>query len=119
MQTVDLIMMMEIAPDKAEQVALLARDMYAQRARAEPVLRAFISDMNVDEQAGLVALVWLGRGVFEAGEYMAACELARAEASTPSEDYLMSTPNLAFDIEAGLETLGFDVAAEAEAVMGR
>ena len=108
-------MEMDIAPNKAEQVALMAREL----GRAEPELRAFLQGLNIEEKASLVALVWLGRGTFEASEYSQARDLAKQEATTPAEDYLLQTPNLAFDIEAGLELLGFDVSAEAEAVMGR
>ena len=107
--------MVEIASNKAEQVALMAREI----ERAEPELRAFISDMNEDKQAELVALVWVGRGVFEAEEFGQAVATARAEKTTPTEDYLLATPNLAYDIEAGLEALGVDVTAAAEDVMGR
>lgn len=107
--------MVEISTSKAEQVALMAREI----ERARPELRAFIADMNVDEQAELVAIVWIGRGVYEPEEFEVAAQTAAAERSTPTEDYLMQTPNLAYDIEAGLEALGVDVTALAEDVMGR
>lgn len=107
--------MMDIATNKAEQVAVMAREL----ERAEPELRAFIADMNEDEQAELVAILWIGRGSFEAEEFAEAVATARAERSTPTEDYLLATPNLAYDIEAGLEALGVDVTALAEEVMGR
>ncbi|WOI32278.1 DUF3775 domain-containing protein [Tritonibacter scottomollicae] len=107
--------MVGIATNKAEQVALMAREI----SRAEPELRAFIADMNEDEQADLVAILWVGRGVFEAEEFTQAVDTARQEKTTPTEDYLMATPNLAYDIEAGLEALGVDVSAVAEDVMGR
>lgn len=107
--------MVDIATNKAEQVALMAREI----SRAEPELRAFIADMNEDEQADLVAILWVGRGVFEPEEFAQAVATARQEKTTPTEDYLMATPNLAYDIEAGLEALGVDVSAAAEDVMGR
>ena len=107
--------MMDIATNKAEQVAVMAREL----ERAEPELRAFIADMNEDEQAELVAILWIGRGSFEVEEFAEAVATARAERSTPTEDYLLATPNLAYDIEAGLEALGVDVTALAEEVMGR
>ena len=107
--------MVDIATNKAEQVALMAREI----SRAEPELRAFIADMNEDEQAELVASLGVGRGVFEPEEFAQAVATARQEKTTPTEDYLMATPNLAYDIEAGLEALGVDVSAVAEDVMGR
>ncbi|NIZ14189.1 DUF3775 domain-containing protein [Phaeobacter sp. HF9A] len=107
--------MVEIATNKAEQVAVMAREI----ERAEPELRAFIADMNEDEQAELVAILWIGRGSFEAEEFALAVTTAREEKTTPTEDYLLSTPNLAYDIEAGLEALGVDVAALTDDVLGR
>ncbi len=107
--------MMDIATNKAEQVAVMAREL----ERAEPELRAFIADMNEDEQAELVAILWIGRGSFEVEEFAEAVATARDERSTPTEEYLLATPNLAYDIEAGLEALGVDVTALAEEVMGR
>lgn len=107
--------MIEIAANKAEQVALMARE----RERAEPELRGFIEDMNEEEQAALVAILWVGRGTFEPEEFAEAYATAFSERSTPTADYLLATPNLAYDIEAGLEALGVDVTATAEEVMGR
>lgn len=106
---------LRIATDKAEQVALMAREV----DRATLELRTFIANMNTDEQVELVAILWIGRGVFEPSELLEARATAMAEATTPTEDYLMQTPNLAYDIEAGLEALGIDVSLEAESILGR
>ena len=42
-------------------------------------LKAFIRDMNEDEQAGLVALAWIGRGSFGPEELDEALDTARSE----------------------------------------
>ena len=39
------------------------------RDLTEQELRELISDLNVDETAELIALAWIGRGDFDAGEW--------------------------------------------------
>ena len=74
-------------------------------------LRAFIDRMSVDEQAELTAIMWIGRGSFEAEELSEALATARSEATTPTADYLIGTPHLADNIEAGLEASTVDLEA--------
>ena len=105
----------KISAHKVASVIVMAREL----DRSEPQLRSYVSDMDEEEQAALVAVMWIGRGAFEADEWGDAYETAYAEASTPTGDYLIGTPHLADHLEAGLEALGYDVAAEEEAVMGR
>jgi hypothetical protein len=95
----------ELSPRKVAQVVLMAREL----TRAERELRAFIERMSEDEQAELVAVMWIGRGAFEAEEWKAAVSTARAEASTPCADYLIGTPHLSDHLESGLEALGYSV----------
>ncbi len=71
-------------------------------------LRQFIAAMNEDEQVSLVAVAWIGRGTFEPEELDEAMQTARDEASTPTEDYLLGIPQLADDLEAGMEALDLD-----------
>ncbi len=75
----------------------------------EAELRAFIRRLNEDEKASLVAIMWIGRETFEAEELEEAIETARAEATTPTENYLLGVPLLADYLEEGLEKLGIDV----------
>ena len=96
---------MEISPRKVAQVAVMAREL----DRAEGELRAFIDRMGEDEQAELVAIMWVGRESFFAEDFEEALETARAEASTPCADYLIGTPHLADNLENGLEALGISV----------
>jgi hypothetical protein len=69
--------------------------------RAEGELRAFRRPLNEDEQAELVALFWIGRGSFEAEDWDEAVATARAEATTPTADYLLGSPHFADHLEAG------------------
>ncbi len=107
--------MLEISTRKVAQVALMAREL----GRAEGELRAFIERLGMDEQAELTAIMWIGRGSFEREELAEAIETAKSEASTPTADYLIGTPHLADNIEAGLDALGVDVQDVEEDLIGR
>lgn len=93
---------MEISPRKVAQVAMMAREL----DRAEDEMRAFIERMSEDEQAELVAVMWIGRESFFAEDWDEALATAKTEASTPCADYLIGTPHLADNLENGLEALG-------------
>lgn len=69
----------------------------------------FIAVLNVDEQASLVALTWVGRGTYSADEFAEALETAKAESVNKTEDYLLGIPILADYLEEGLEKMGYSV----------
>ncbi len=69
-------------------------------------LRALIQDLNVDEAAELVALVWLGRGDYDASEWADALTAARQRNARSTARYLMGMPMLGDYLEEGLEALG-------------
>ncbi|KUJ73640.1 hypothetical protein AVO45_13655 [Ruegeria marisrubri] len=94
--------MLEISPRKVAQVALMGREL----GRAEGEMRAFIERMSEDEQAELVAIMWIGRESFFPEDLEEAIATARAEASTPCADYLIGTPHLSDHLENGLDALG-------------
>ena len=73
-------------------------------------IKSFIDDLNDDEQAELVALVWLGRGDYAAKEWNRAVADARARHQGSTADYLLGTPMLPDLIEEGLSQL--DVSCE-------
>jgi len=77
----------------------------------EAELRAFIGGLPEDQQAELVAIMWIGRDTFEPEEWDEAVETAIQEKTTPSEDYLLGIPMLPDYLEAGLDKLGVDVSA--------
>jgi light-regulated signal transduction histidine kinase (bacteriophytochrome) len=104
---------MEISPRKVAQVAVMAREL----DRAEDELRAFIDRMSEDEQAELVAIMWIGRESFDAEDFDEAVDTARAEASTPCADYLIGTPHLADHLENGLDALGISAEDEENDLM--
>lgn len=125
--------MLEIAPEKVAHIIIKAREF---DAKVEPVipgegsgsdgepddvleslpndttrpeLVGFINALNDDEKAHLVALMWVGRGTFEAGELDEAVETARQENINSTASYLIGTPLLADYLEEGLDKLGFPV----------
>ncbi|MDO5706824.1 MAG: DUF3775 domain-containing protein [Paracoccus sp. (in: a-proteobacteria)] len=109
--------MLEITPDKIAHVIIRAReydsgvDAWAHNGHrrgdgTRTELHDFIESLNDDEQATLVAVMWIGRESFEPEELAEAIATARAEKSTPTEDYLMGEPRLADYLEAGMEALG-------------
>ncbi len=104
--------MLDIAPNKVAEVIILAREM----DRAEPEFDSFVARLNVDEQASLVALMWVGRGTFDASDLAEAIATARQEATTPTQDYLKDSPHLADHLEAALDALGVDVRGAEDAL---
>ena len=71
----------------------------------EGEIRAFVSGLNVDEQANLIALVWLGRGDFEAEEWDAAVAQARERNTGGAATYLLGIPDLPDLLDEGLAAL--------------
>ncbi len=73
---------------------------------AEEELRELIGDLNVDEAAELVALVWIGRGDYAASEWAEALAAARERPYRRTAKYLLGLPQLADWLEEGLEQIG-------------
>ena len=110
--------MLPISPSKIAQVIICARELDADVsgiAEAREV-RAFIAALNEDEQAALTAVMWIGRETFDASEFEEAFATAKAEATAPTEDYLLGIPMLADYLEDGLEALGIDLEEIEEAI---
>ena len=109
--------MLPISPSKIAHVIIRARE-YDSGVNAwahsgqrrghgtETELAEFIAALNEDEQASLVAVMWIGRDTFGAEDLAEAILTAKRERRTPTEDYLMGEPHLADLLEAGLEALG-------------
>ena len=107
--------MENISPRMVAAVIVMAREL----DRSEGELRGLIDRMDEEEAAALVALMWVGRGAFEADDWDEAYRTAMAEATTPTADYLIGTPHLADNLEAGLEAFGYDVTGEEDEVLSR
>lgn len=75
----------------------------------EDALRAFIADLNEDEQASLIALAWIGRGDFSGDEWEEARALAKERNKRDVADYLLGIDMLADMLEQGLDELGLSL----------
>lgn len=121
--------MLEISPRKVAHIILRSRELGAKVARwdapgdsvdsdsileqrgsdeTQRELASFIRNLNSDEKAALVATMWIGRDTFDAEDLAEAVATAKAEATTPTEQYLLGVPLLSDYLEAGLEKLGID-----------
>jgi len=119
---------MEINPSTVARIILLARELDASiggldvdssetdsvlEARAgdtaETELRAMIDGLNEDEQAEIVAIMWIGRDTFTADDLDEAVQTAKDEHPGPTADYLLGAPLLADYLEDGLSALGYNV----------
>lgn len=100
--------MLDIANGKVVRVIALTREY----GPDHPRLVDYIAGLNEDEQASLVACVWVGRDSFDASEVQEAILTARQERTSPTETYLAGMPELADYLEAGMEALGLDVTDE-------
>jgi len=78
--------------------------------RGDPAYQEFVAtirDLEPDQQANLVALMWIGRGDFEAEDWEEALEQAMEERTAHTAEYLISKPFVADYLETALHQLGF------------
>ncbi len=69
--------------------------------------KAVVDDLEPDQQVALVALMWVGRGDFEADEWRAAYEQAGEQWTKNTAEYLLATPLVADYLEEGLAAYGY------------
>ena len=67
--------------------------------------RAEIEDLEPDQQAELVALMWIGRGDMEPEEWEEALALAVERHDGATAGYLLSHPHVADHLDEGLDLL--------------
>jgi len=68
-------------------------------------LRVVLEALNVDQAAELVALMWIGRGEYDGGEWAHAVKRARERATGPTSRYLMGVPMLGDYLQDGLQAV--------------
>jgi len=66
----------------------------------------FINDLRKDQQATLVALMYVGRGDYSSDEWEDAYSIAVEELTDHTGEYLLSRPLVADYIEQGMDNLG-------------
>jgi len=70
-------------------------------------MKSSIEDLEPDQQVQLVALMWVGRGDFDADEWSEALEAAKDAWNERTADYLIATPLVADYLDEGLAALGY------------
>jgi Protein of unknown function (DUF3775) len=68
-------------------------------------IEAEVEDLEPDQQAELVALMWIGRGDMEPEEWEEATELAAERHEGATAAYLLSHPHVADYLEEGVDRL--------------
>lgn len=68
-------------------------------------IRGVIDGLDVDEQADLVALIWLGRGDFEPAEWVVARRRAAETLPRSVSKFIMGIPDVGDLLEEGLEQM--------------
>ena len=67
---------------------------------------AAIEDLGPDQQSEIVALMWIGRGDYDAAEFAEAVNEARRRGNRRTAKYLLGMPMLGDWLEEGLEAIG-------------
>lgn len=70
-------------------------------------LKTQIDDLDPEQQVQLVALMWMGRGDYEADEWEMAVEDAKDNWTPNTAEYLIATPMVSDYLAEGLEQLGY------------
>lgn len=124
--------MLEINPDIVYRITELAREFHAKEAVVFPheaenesgdwamqvladhaddatyeELKATIESLEHAQQATIVALMWVGRGDFDAYQWDEAYAEAKERWTPHTADYLISTPLVADYLEEGLSLFGY------------
>ena len=76
---------------------------------SETELQDAIRQLNRDEQIDLVAVTWIGRGDYDAGDFASARQDAADRWNQHTAEYLAGMPLLADYLEEGLDSLGVEV----------
>lgn len=87
----------------------MAADVLADH-QEDPAFQEFkdtVNDLEPDQQVALVALMWVGRGDFDAAEWNSAFRQAADEWTPHTAEYLLTTPLVADYLEEGLAIFGY------------
>lgn len=66
-------------------------------------LSSFIDNLNEDEALDLIALMWVGRGTYDAEDFQEARAVAAKGATHTPAEYLLGTPLLSEHLQNGLD----------------
>ena len=97
----------QLSEDDNSEAALLQEN---PEDMTEDTLRAFIDELNEDEQAALIALAWTGRGDYGAEEWSEAVRLAgERNDGRDAASYLLSMDMLGDLLAEGVATFGLSI----------
>jgi hypothetical protein len=98
----------EVSPDSGSNPSDDERSAMLQD-NADSLLREEIAgqieDLDPDQQAELVALMWIGRGDHEPEQWDEALAMAAERGDQPTAHYLMAHPHVADYLDEGLDRL--------------
>jgi len=121
-QTVNDELTLAISPEKVCFIIIKAREFDAKDETTEPdpgsnpsddrdisveELTSLINSLSEDEQIDLVALVWLGRDDYSAGDWSTVRDEAARAHNNRTAEYLIGDPLVADFLEEGLSKLGY------------
>jgi len=69
-------------------------------------MRGIIRELNEDERAELIALMWIGRGDYDASQFSEAVAEAKSRNDIKPARYLLNRPMLGEWLEDGLQAIG-------------
>jgi hypothetical protein len=92
-------------PDEGQEAAVFEN---ARGDLRDDEIAGEIDALDDDHRHELIALMWMGRGDFGAGEWAEALRLAAERDEGPASAYLLSHPMAGDEIAAGLEEMGHD-----------
>lgn len=78
--------------------------------QGDPTFQEFktvVDDLEPDQQVALIALMWVGRGDFDADEWNAAFHQAAGSRTRHTAEYLLATPLVADYLSEGLAAFGY------------
>lgn len=97
----------KVAPEELDDGSSMDRILedYADDPTLEE-LRSFLAAQSDDELRQMLALVWIGRGDFDAGDWQEVLRQVQDVREKHTVDYLIGTPLLADYLEEGLAAFG-------------
>lgn len=95
------------SPDSPEDVGALQALSGFESDETFANAKAVIDDLEPDQQATVVALMWIGRGDFDVEEFESALQAAQDAWTPRTAEYLLATPLVADYLDDALNQFGY------------
>ena len=96
--------MIGIATSKVLKVIELGNEIEV----SETDFDSYMESLTEDEEAALIALMWVGQGEFDEDDWEDALNTAMTDVTVPAGEYLKSTPDFPDHLEAGVVAMALD-----------